>query len=115
MEFNINLKYENGTLTVDYNDGSKNETYAVNDINQLPERIKTIIQEEVDEYTKVESTLSIADHSMYNCAECGAPINAGDKYIVCADCGGVFCAKCAHDGSFENHECDDGDLGDEED
>ena len=109
MEFNINLKYEDGKLTVDYNDGSKTETYPITDRDVLPEKIKAIIQDEVDEYERIENMLSTADNAGFGCVECGTPINPGDKYASCPDCGGVFCAKCAHDGTFENHTCDDGD------
>lgn len=41
------------------------------------------------------------------CADCGTPLNPGDFYTVCSDCGGIFCQNCVKTGAFENHVCED--------
>lgn len=46
-------------------------------------------------------------HNFMYCADCGTPLNPGDFYTVCSDCGGIFCQNCVKTGAFENHVCED--------
>lgn len=110
LKFKITLEYENDHLTVDYNDGSATEGYDLSkNPAGLPDKVRQLIQDEIDEYNRIDKFMATATDSFYNCAGCGTAINTGDKYIICSDCGGVFCETCAHNGTFENHECEDED------
>ena len=113
LELNISLTYKNGHLTVNYNDGSDNEGYDIQNADQLPEKVKEIIQHEVDEFNHIENSMLTMTSNGCGCAGCSTPIEPGQKYVVCSDCGGMFCATCAHDGTFENHECEPDEMGDE--
>lgn len=55
--------------------------------------------------TDVETVLARAP--FLACCACGAPVDAGNYYAVCSDCGGVFCENCVRDGTYENHDCEE--------
>lgn len=48
-----------------------------------------------------------ADSNFYGCACCGNSIPVGGEFLVCPDCGAIFCKECVEDGRFENHDCED--------
>lgn len=107
LELNINLNYKDGNLTVSYGDGSNNESYDIANIDQLPEKARQLVQDEVNEHKRFLSTLRTMDVAGFSCAECGTEIKPGDTYTVCGECGAVFCLQCAKDGALDNHACDD--------
>lgn len=49
----------------------------------------------------------------FSCAVCGESLEPGDEAAVCPDCGAVICRSCCEAGLFGEHECGDGDFGDE--
>lgn len=48
------------------------------------------------------------------CAACGKVLEPDDPVAICPDCGGIFCQQCVEDGTFAAHECESGDLEEEE-
>lgn len=107
LELNITLTYKNGNLTVGYGDGSDNESYTISDVDQLPDKVRQLIQDEVAEHKRFASTIRTMDMDGFSCVECGTDIKRGDMYTVCDDCGAIFCLACAKDGALDNHECED--------
>lgn len=55
----------------------------------------------------IEYQLLECQNNFTFCAGCGTPLNPGDFYTVCSDCGGIFCQNCVETGAFENHVCED--------
>lgn len=56
-------------------------------------------------------TLIRSESSLLACAGCGASIGPGKFYGVCSDCGGMFCEDCMKNGTYDAHQCDDGEDG----
>lgn len=109
FQLNMTITYKDNELTVDYNDGSAQESHPIPDDHDLQERVRQLIQDEIDEFNRIDKYMMTATDDFFSCAGCGTRIKTGDKIIICSDCGGVFCETCAHDGTFENHECEEDD------
>lgn len=55
------------------------------------------------DYTKYLTPISGGG---YSCNGCGQPLEEGDLFCACTDCGAVYCEKCVKNGTFEAHNCD---------
>lgn len=56
---------------------------------------------------KIIKEMRVARTDLMVCSWCWEPINKGSLFCDCADCGAIFCEKCANDGSFEEHKCEE--------